>query len=176
MEYRQELKVGFDKKTISMGLFYMAPFMMFVFGFLFYQSLNLYGIIGFIVQTVIMFFIIIFSIVMIHSLILYYTNAPAVIINKDGIDLRYYGFIPWNEVAQLERYRYKDSPMESIAINVNNLTKLKKQSTLSGKIGIFWSQRFNTPHISLANLDLPNDEILIFAHRFYKIHTDNNKI
>jgi hypothetical protein len=95
-------------------------------------------------------------------------NKPAAILNKDGIWVNYYNFISWQDIDDFDTYMYKNLPIEFISISVKDIHKLSKNASLYGKIGIFWSKIFGYPPITLAGLELENDEIITFAKQLLK--------
>ncbi len=95
-------------------------------------------------------------------------KGPAAILNQDGIWVRYHNFISWKDVEEFSLYTIARTPLESIKIQVKDVTRLSKQSNWDGKLRIFWAKLFGTPHITLSNLDTANEDIIIFAQRYLK--------
>ena len=86
------------------------------------------------------FGIVLFFLGLIFGVYSFFDKRPAVILDKKGIWIRYYNFIPWEDIIDF------DLLVLSIGINVENPIRLSKKSDLRGKMGIFWSKLFNYHH------------------------------
>lgn len=100
------------------------------------------------------------------SLVTLRDNEPFAVLTADGIRVKNFGFVPWGDVEDIFLYRVQNTPMESVALRVYDLSKVSQQATLNGKLGIFWSKLFKYPPIILFDVDCENDEILRFAHQY----------
>lgn len=84
-------------------------------------------------------------------------------LDRDGIWVHHYGFIPWDEITEFEPYY--QTPIVGIGIRVKDPEKLSKQSAFGGKSGVFWSKKFGYPHVILSNLEIANEEIIDFKNQ-----------
>ena len=107
-----------------------------------------------------------FVVIVLYGLATLSNNKPLATLTADGIRVKSFGFIPWGEVEDISLYYVKGTPMEGVALRVHDLSKVSRQATLSGKLGIFWSKLFKYPPIILFDVDCENDEILRFAHQY----------
>lgn len=113
--------------------------------------------------------ILMFLIGFIFAIFLIQDNEPAAVLNEDGIRVKYFGLIAWENIDKMEPYKLIKSSVESIGIRVKNVS-LYNQATLSGKSILLWSKIFGYPPIILSNLALENFEVINFANRFIKIN------
>jgi len=93
-------------------------------------------------------------------------NRKTAILDQDGIWIRFFGFIAWNEIIYFNLWKIPGTPVETIAIQVKDPKRLSQQASLSGKISLFWSKLFDNPHITLGNVTTSNEEILSFARKY----------
>jgi len=181
MSKTAQLVVKFEKENYFLGLILMPIMIMLstvgLFALprvnIFLLGLPLFSTVAFIIvyflKISLYFFIVFFSfgflIGLVYSPFFMGYNGPAAILNKDGIWIKNYNFIYWEDIEEFSSYPVTGT-LEAIGIQVGNVKKLSKQSNLDAKIRIFWSRVFGTPHITLSNLDTENEKIIIFAHRY----------
>lgn len=94
-------------------------------------------------------------------------KEPLAILNQSGILIKHHNFILWGDIKKFDIASMSNLP-DFIAIQVEDLTFLSKQSDLIGKISLFWSKIFGTPHITLSNFDTKIENVFVFAHRYIK--------
>lgn len=63
-----------------------------------------------------------------HALFAIRDHRPAVIINKDGIWVKYFGLTPWNNIEKIDLYTIYQTSMQYIGIQVNNVALLAQQA------------------------------------------------
>lgn len=107
-----------------------------------------------------------FAFGVLYGLVMLGNNEPRAVLSADGIRVKNFGFILWSDVEAISLYYVKGMPIESVALRVYDLSKVSRQATLSGKLGIFLSKLFKYPPIIISNTDCENDEILRFAHQY----------
>lgn len=115
------------------------------------------------------FSIIVFILGIIFVIPLLISKRPIAILDKNGIWVKHFAFIPWNDIDKFTSYLMSGSNAEVIGINVKNPKVLSKKSGLGGKMGIFWAKIFNNYHITISSVDKTNEEILCFAKQYIKI-------
>lgn len=96
------------------------------------------------------------------------SRAPAAVINDDGIWVRNFGLIPWDNIRDVYAYHYKNSPLETIGIHVHNIKVLASQGSIGARCSIFCSKLLGTPPITLSNLAVSNRTIIQFAKQFMR--------
>lgn len=94
-------------------------------------------------------------------------NLPNAIFNQDGIWVKHFGFILWNDINEITKYTY-GTPMEIIGIQVKDPESISKRASFFGKCIIFYSKVFGYYHISIASLEVNIDEIICFANKYMK--------
>jgi hypothetical protein len=87
-------------------------------------------------------------------------------LDQNGIWVRFFGFIPWDDVIYFNTWIVPGTPLETIAIQVKDPNSLFKQASFNGKVSLFWSKIFNNPHITIANITVPNEVIISFARNY----------
>lgn len=95
-------------------------------------------------------------------------TEPVAIASEKGMYVRNFGLIPWKEIVEIAPYRYKQCPLESLGIRVNDRKTLSKQSSFQGSCQIFWSRIFGYPPILLSNIDTPYNVIIRYSEQFLK--------
>lgn len=116
------------------------------------------------IKSITIFFFVLLLFAVLYIFFKMKNNDPIVILNQNGIWMKHYGLISWEDIEEIAPYLFLKAPIETIGIQVKNTSLLLKQSSFNGKMGIFWSKIFKRPHIILEK----NDEILNFAKRFIK--------
>ena len=165
----QELTVPFNKESAKTGLAvcFFAILALFFFLLLSPGLKNIFGhYITLFIQSILVLGISLFLIGLISAIFLIKKVEPLARLNKDGIWVQYFGFIPWHQIDEFKEYSYKDSPIIAIGIRVKDLKALSKQASLGGKMGVFWSKIFGYPPIQLTSLAIDNEQIISFAQRF----------
>ncbi|MCK5633217.1 hypothetical protein KAH94_05675 [bacterium] len=94
-------------------------------------------------------------------------KGPASILDENGIWVKNYNFVPWEDIEKVDLFSFGNAP-KCLGIWVKDRETLSDQSNVTGKIAIFFTKIFKTPHISLGNLDKEYDELIVFAHRYWK--------
>lgn len=95
-------------------------------------------------------------------------DVPAAILNDQGIWIDNFNLIPWQDVTYVEKRYFYGVPLETIAIHVNNLNRIKGQANFAGKCRIFWGEVFQYPPILISNAAIDHDHIILFANEFMK--------
>ena len=171
MNEKLELIVNHHGKTREMGCMVMLGMTMF-FSFLLFATtlaskyVSIYILLP--LQIILGFFLVLFIFALIFYFYLQRKNEPVAILNEEGIWVQHFGFIPWNEVEEVAPYINPGAPLISVGIRVKDPAKLSAQAHFFGKCGVFWSKRFGYPPIILAALDVDNDQVISFAHRFIR--------
>lgn len=113
--------------------------------------------------VIIVFFLIIYLIMFIFSLM--QGDTPQAVLNKKGIFVKNFGFIPWEDISEFKTYSIGQCP-ENIGIRLKDTVK---PSTFKLRSAIFWSKRSGYPPINIYNTSVvPNSEIVWFAQQFLK--------
>jgi hypothetical protein len=163
-----EIIIPLQKEGMKAGLAVLSFMIVMLLGF-FYMSSGLYKYLGhyitFFLQSIIILTVLLFLIGLICGIL--QSNEPEDLarLTHQGIWVRYFGFIPWDDIAILDKFQY-GTPLISIGIRVKDLSKLSKQASFNGKMAIFWSKVFGYPPIIIANTTIDNETIMAFAKRF----------
>ncbi|MFA5074701.1 MAG: hypothetical protein WC436_01205 [Candidatus Babeliales bacterium] len=113
-------------------------------------------------KIILCFGIAIFIIGTIYSIFLLLSKIPATIIDQNGIWIKYYNFIPWENIDQVSCCPIAGN-IESICIKVKNPNLAVKNSDWQGKMNFFWAKLFKREyHIFISNVDINNNDILLF--------------
>lgn len=129
-------------------------------------SHHFYCFIVLLLEIVIFLIIVLFVLGFLFLLFDFFSNKPVVVLNSKGLSFRYYCFVYWDDILEIQPYYMGGG--ETLGIRVKNLDILFKKSKLSGKIGIFWSKIFGYHHINISNITFPNEEIISFASKYIK--------
>jgi len=176
MNKTAQLIVNFDKKNTSLVLKLMpAMVVAMAVGLFYFSNANIFfpgaPFLNFLVSAVIKTFLCFgIGLFLIGTIVAFFVaryKGAAAILDQNGIWIRHYNFIPWKNIEEFAPYMV-GGKLEAIGIQVKDPKILFKQSNLGGKIGIFWTKLFGTPHITLSNLDTENETIIVFAHRYLK--------
>lgn len=168
MNNKIELIVPFNESNIK-DILPALPFIAVGWGIWFGASLLLKPIIGFYLSFLLQSILIIFAALILFGFIYTFLidpNIPAAILNEDGIWVKNYCFIPWQDIDEIAPYTFGNVPIESIGIRVKDRSKLSKKSAFAGKCGVFWSRIFGYPHIIISNITVDNDQVISFAQQF----------
>lgn len=178
---KEEIIIPFDKESIKFLIFIMfLPLILLVSMFSFF-----YLIVNFRIPFFLKFYIIPFINFLLISLILlflieivqlyFYMNdpVPLAIINKEGVFIKGYGFIAWENIKEFKLYSTKRNPdFKLIGIKVKSIFSLLRTASLGGKIGIVSSIIFGYYPISLSypiflsNSSINNENIVNFAKKY----------
>jgi hypothetical protein len=94
-------------------------------------------------------------------------DEPAAILSSQGIWIKHYGLIPWDNIIQIRTYTLPNAPLEVIGIQAKNIMSISVNASFAGKCGLFWAKLFGYQYqITLSCLALENDEVLDFARQF----------
>ena len=168
MNNRIELIVPFNRSDMQ-NILPALPF--FVVGWMiwFGASFLLKPVIGFylsfLIQSILIIFAALLLFVFIYASRLDY-NIPAAILNEEGIWVKNYCFVPWQDIDEIAPYSLGSMPIESIGIRVKDRAKLSKKSGFGGKSAVFWSRIFGYPQIIISNIAVDNDQVISFAKQF----------
>ncbi|MCK5633262.1 hypothetical protein KAH94_05900 [bacterium] len=176
MKKTVELIVHFDKRNYLSALVIMPTMilLMMIGLFVFLQAnitfpglffLNI--LIPFFVKAFLYVCIGLFLLLLIYAPFFLKYKGPAAILDKNGIWIKHYNFIPWENIEEFTSYSVVEAT-EFIGIQVKDVGKLSKQSSWDGKLRIFWTKFSGNYHITLSNLDTQYEDIIIFAHRYLK--------
>jgi hypothetical protein len=161
--------VQFNKQNIEQALTLM-PIILGAYTLLFLLSYGLYYLVNYyialFVQIILGSIVALFAIGLLFSYFMSHNDKPAAILNENGIWMPYYNLIPWDTITEFDTVKVSTTPLEYIGIRVKDLSKLSKQSNFSGKSAIFWSRITGYPPITLANIELTNEEVIAFAQQF----------
>jgi hypothetical protein len=164
----QKIIIPFQKEGMKAASAVFLFLIIILLGF-FYLSTVLHKFLGhyitFFIQSIIAIMIALFLIGFIFAIFQNKEPEDLARLTNEGIWVRNFGFIPWNEIAIFDNFQY-GTPMINIGIRVKDSKKLFKQANLSGKMAIFWSKIFGYPPIIIANTDMDNEQIISFARRF----------
>lgn len=102
-------------------------------------------------------------------------KKPIAILNHQGIWLKHYGLIPWNNVLAIEEYRIHKSVRASrnmwgLGIRLKDINPVMAQTSWMRKKLLKWSQRSGLYDIVLSNIDIEHKEVIRFAQPFMGIH------
>lgn len=160
-----ELKVHYDKENTRQIVFILSPLIIIVGAFWLYYINFSSIILSFIVKPFLILMIALFFTGFLHGIYLLNTDMVALILNKDGIWFDRFRFVPWNNIDDVLTYQTLTTPVQSLEIRFKDLSIVRRQATLSGKLEIFWSKLFGYP-ITVANIDVDNQVIIAYAKRF----------
>lgn len=168
MEDEQKLIVPFNTSTYRTALLIM-PFIMGALYLLLTNANLLQNILGiyltFLIQALLSIVLCMFLAAYINLFFLIKSDSLAAILSPDGIWIKDFGFIFWQDIHEFGPYIVTTTPIINLGIRVKDISKLSKQASFNGKCAIFWSKIFGYPPIILSNLALENEQILCFAMR-----------
>jgi hypothetical protein len=118
-------------------------------------------------QGLLIIFIVAMSGICIYGLHRLINIDPMAIISPNGIWIKQFGTIPWNNVLAVKPY-LGTTPLssESIGIQARDITLLSKQATITGKLMILQSKISNCPTIIIDNIELKAETVVNFANQF----------
>jgi len=90
--------------------------------------------------------------------------APMAVINQNGIWIKQFGIIPWNNIFEVTAFPAPNAP--SIGIQVRDAALLSKQASIAGKLIMFESKMLHCPTIVIDNLEVNSQTIISFANEF----------
>jgi hypothetical protein len=103
---------------------------------------------------------------------LFYTSyrfnrkTPMAIINEEGIWIKQFGIIPWNNIHILEKPIIHGIQIEALGIQVRDTQLLSKQASIAGHLIILESKILKCPTIVIDTIELNFDEITNFTDQF----------
>lgn len=107
----------------------------------------------------------------IFSLLFIDTNTPVAILDKDGIWVNHYGFIPWIEIDfVLPYYIGSKNTIGGFGIMVKDPTIFLGKADKQGRVGLFWAKLFGYfhityCHINISSVDVPIENIIYFIQK-----------
>lgn len=117
-------------------------------------------------QIALLFLITLFSFGLVYGFF-WNLEKPAAILSSEGIWLKDFGFIPWDNIAEINVYRIPTTPIDVIVVRLKDVTSISNQASFGGKCALFWAKIFKYKyHITLSCLALENDEIVAHAKHF----------
>ena len=166
----------YDKKnsTISLiAMFVMIIFMTILLLFFKESTFRLFTnipIIDHAIVRVTRFFlyfgIIFFSLCIGLAVYLLYSTDAVLVLYENGIWIKHHNFISWNNIEEIDSYTIVSS-MKAIGIKIKDVDLIYKQSSVSGKLNLFWAKLFKRYYqITLSNLDISNDDLLQAYRKF----------
>lgn len=171
MQDNLELIVHFDNNNNKIG-YIILLFIIFEFCVFYEKSFLLYDILGYyltiLVQIFLIFNIILFSLGFIINLFFIDYNEPATVLNKNGIWIKHFGLISWDNINKINILH--KNHFEYIVVETKDSSKVFLQASLFGKLGFFWSKIFKNPPILISNISLKNHEVINFAKQFMELH------
>ncbi|MCK4650989.1 hypothetical protein KAT08_02315 [Candidatus Babeliales bacterium] len=175
MNKTAQLVIHFEKKNSFLALIVMSVMIIVMTVGLFYFSRSniiffpgvsfLSFLISFVIKAVLYFGIGLFTFGIIYGLFSMQYKGPAAILDRNGIWIKHYNFIPWKNIEEFTSYPMFGT-VEGIGIKVKDVEVLSKQSDWSGKLGIFWAKLFGNYHITLSNIDIKNEDIISFVRLY----------
>lgn len=139
---------------------------LFIFSFNLKTYINCYLLLF--AQAILIFAILLFAIGLVYSYFFKHDD-PAAILSIEGIWIKQYGLIPWDNVIQIRAYIIPSTSMEVIGIQVKNINSVSTTASFAGKCVLFYAKLFGYQyHITLSCLALENHEIVAFARQFLR--------
>ena len=90
------------------------------------------------------------------------SKIPDLIIDKAGIRIKVFNFIPWDNIEDVFPV-YGPSTLSCIAIKLKNKKLAYKEADILGKVGIFNNSLVTKKYnITVSNLDISDEEIFRF--------------
>lgn len=128
---------------------------------------NQWGFLGRFIQWFFIFFDLLIVVAATYTYFFIKSPEPAAIIDHSGIWVKYFGHIPWYNIADVSNYQWsRSSPFVQLGITVKDIEPLRKQAAVAGKMGIFWSNLFKYPPVIISNIELSNQTVIDFAQQF----------
>jgi hypothetical protein len=169
----KKLIVPFNKQQAQL-LLTVCPYMVAFLCLLLLAAFGIEIIFGYyvriIIQSILFSCIVLFLILFAYSSVQLHNDEPLAILDEQGIRIKHHGFIPWGNISEFAPYKVPGAPIEVIGIRVKNIPFFSKKTPFGLKSGMFWSKIFGYPPISLASLDMDNNQIVSFAQQFLKNH------
>ncbi|MFZ5954182.1 MAG: hypothetical protein ACOYT8_03760 [Candidatus Dependentiae bacterium] len=159
-----KLIVNFDKTIVERFNYLPVIWGMSFFWILF---VNQWDFLGKFIQCFFVLFDLLVVVAATYTYFLIKNPEPAAIIDASGIWVKHYGHIPWDNIARISNYQWSSSsPFVQLGITLKDMELVRKQASIAGKMGIFWSKIFNYPPILISNIELPNQTVIDFAQQF----------
>ncbi len=103
---------------------------------------------------------------------LYISKTPAMIINSEGLWIKEFGIIPWQNITQIEEYNPFKVPfgfennMSALGINLHDTALVLENASPIGKRALRLALYSKKHHITLMDMDTQVHEIVNYAHQF----------
>ncbi|MCL4229909.1 hypothetical protein KJZ61_04470 [Candidatus Dependentiae bacterium] len=95
------------------------------------------------------------------------SDEPALILNQEGIRIKFHGIIPWDNIQEINTYCIPTTPMPAIGIKIKNPSLVSANAPWSGKVSLFWATLFGYYyHITITNIALDYDVVVNFSRQF----------
>ncbi len=121
-------------------------------------------------QLIFKYLIGIHTVLMIPSLFYMYkvlhTSEPAAILSEEGLWIRGYGSVPWNNISEFDMPYIMNFPTETIIVGLKTTKSVFAQAGFYEKINFVWAKIFGYTPVRLSNLDLPCQTVIDFAQQF----------
>lgn len=109
-----------------------------------------------------------FSFALLHIPFLMLDKAPLAILDQEGISVKHFGFIAWNEIEKFTLHQPPGKKKSSIEINVKNPNLLSKQADWQGKLSLFCGKIVGNYHMTFSNINIQNQKVKSFAQQYIK--------
>ena len=180
MNNRSRLIINFNKKIIVNILFVFGVLIIILFLFL-------SSAVSFFIKALIFLFLSLLLLTFVYYFLEFVRSfRPIASMTSNGIWLRYFNFIPWNNIESIDlsfqgfipkfSEKYLGEQDKVIKIKFKNISEIKN-ITFMGKISLFWPKIFKIQHVTLVPRiqDIVLDEtfvdgceVLKFANQYIK--------
>jgi hypothetical protein len=99
-------------------------------------------------------------------------NAPYLVMDERGMTLKYYGFIPWENIQSINFTPKGFLAGQLIDVWFKDNKLVYKQASWQGKMNLLWARIFKYAPARIAGLSVPTTEIVAFAHQYLTKKTD----
>lgn len=155
-----DLIISFDKKQLKLSLVILICSMSVIFLFiLFFKHIAIIKLL--------------FNVIFICSVLgisfgiyMVYMDGPIAVLNKEGIWLFTYGFIPWGNIKEVKRIVISEPNLSMVAISFKDAKLAFKNFNMIGKISFFWSKIFYKNHIFFSKDPYSNNLIIEYSKEF----------
>lgn len=128
-------------------------------------SMHLYLFFPFQIITIALFLLFLTGSIGYFIMMFFDNGKPLAIMTPAGIELKYFGFIPWSNVKEFDVTYVVDKPMACITLIPYESSHLPEQASRIGKMAFFWSNITGNPPITIANTVPDLETIVIKAHQ-----------
>lgn len=160
---QSKLIVEFDKNILQ-GFNYLP--LIWAASFIWIMFVCQWGTIGRFIQFFFILFDVLILIAATYTYFLIKNPEPAAIIDSSGMWVKHYGHIPWCNIAWVGNYQWRNSPFVQLGVSLKDVETVRKQASIAGKMGIFWSKIFKYPPIIISNIALSNQTVIDYAQQF----------